>query len=112
MSDFIIWYAKRKADPQGRPVCKCRELVRDMQYGPEWGSAWRKLQDGTRYRVIDIVKQNEALAPHARLFTSRSMEPSGPMRTGMLQFTFEGKEYNHPRNGYGTTQEGMKIWRL
>ena len=43
----------------------------------------------------------------ARLFMLKSIEPSGPMPSGMFDFTFEGKVYHHRKNGYCTTPDGM-----
>ena len=107
MSDFIIWYAKNKYDQQRRPVAKYRKLFREMNYGPSSGFAWCRLPDGTDRRVADVIKEFGRLPDDARIFTSKSLEPSGPMQAGMFRYTYQGVEYNHPRNGYGTSREGM-----
>ena len=107
MSDFIIWYAKNKYDQQRRPVAKYRKLFREMNYGPSSGFAWCRLSDGTDRRVVDVVKEFGRLPDDARIFTSKSLEPSGPMQSGMFRYTYQGVKYDHPRNGYGTSREGM-----
>ncbi len=107
MSDFIIWYAKNKYDQQRRPVAKYRKLFREMNYGPSSGYGWCRLSDGTDRRVADVIKEFGRLPDDARIFTSKSLEPSGPMQAGMFRYTYQGIEYDHPRNGYGTSREGM-----
>ena len=107
MADFIIWYAKNKYDSQGRPLAKYRKLFREMNYGPSSGYNWCRLDDGTDRRVADVVTEMGGVPDGARIFTSKSLEPSGPMQAGMFNYTYRGVEYGHPRNGYGTSQEGM-----
>ncbi len=108
MADFILWYAKRKSDGQGRPFAKYRQLYRKMDYGPEDGFGWCELSSGERIRASDAVARFGKLPPDARLYTLKSLEPSGPMPSGMFRFEFEGTEYDFPKNGYGTTPDGMK----
>ena len=107
MADFIVWYAKNKYDQQGRPFAKYRKLFREMEYGPSSGFSWSRMADGSVRRTADVVKDFGRIPDDARIFTSKSLEPSGPMEAGMFGYTFQGVEYGHPRNGYGTTKEGM-----
>ena len=107
MSDFIIWYGKSKFDSQGRPLTKYRKLYREMNYGPSSGYNWCRMPDGSNRRVSDVIREEGDIPEGARLFTSKSLEPSGPMQTGMFNYIHDGAEYSHPRNGYGTTLEGM-----
>ena len=107
MSDFIIWYGKSKFGSQGRPVTKYRKLYREMNYGPSSGYNWCRMPDGSNKRVSEVVREKGELPEGARLFTSKSLEPSGPMQAGMFKYTYDGVEYSHPRNGYGTTKDGM-----
>ena len=107
MADFIIWYAKNKYDGQGRPLAKYRKLFREMSYGPSSGYHWCRMADGSDRRVVDVIKDFGEIPEGARIFTSKSLEPSGPMQAGMFNYMYRGVNYNHPRNGYGTTREGM-----
>ena len=107
MSDFIVWYGKSKYDKQGRPLTKYRKLFREMNYGPSSGYNWCRLPDGSNKRVSEVVRETGTIPDGARLFTSKSLEPSGPMQTGMFSYSYKGVEYTHPRNGYGTSREGM-----
>ena len=107
MSDFIIWYAKNKYDKQRRPLAKYRKLFREMDYGPSSGFTWCRLSDGAHRKISDVVEEFGRIPDDARIFTSKSLEPSGPMRSGMFNYTYQGVEYDHPSNGYGTSREGM-----
>ena len=107
MADFIVWYAKNKYDSQNRPLAKYRKLFREMNYEPSSGYNWCRLADGTNRRVGDVIDDFGKIPEGARIFTSKSLEPSGPMQAGMFDYTFQGVEYRYPRNGYGTTREGM-----
>ncbi len=107
MSAFVIWYAKNKYDQQRRPCAKYRKLFRKMNYGPASGYNWCRLEDGSIKRVSEVVKEIGHLPDGAKLFTSKSLEPSGPMQSGMFKYTFRGVEYDHPSNGYGTMAEGL-----
>ena len=107
MADFVIWYAKNKYDGQGRPLAKYRKLFREMNYGPSSGYHWCRMVDGSNRRVTDVINEFGEIPEGARIFTSKSLEPSGPMQSGMFHYTYRGVQYSNPRNGYGTTREGM-----
>ena len=107
MADFFIWYAKNKHDQQGRPLAKYRKLFREMKYGPSSGFSWCRLADGTNKRFGDVIREFGRIPDSARIFTSKSLEPSGPMQSGMFSYTYQGVDYRHPRNGYATSREGM-----
>ncbi len=107
MADFIIWYARNRYDSEGRPLAKYRKLFREMSYGPSSGFHWCRMEDGSDRRVTDVMREFGQIPRGARIFTSKSLEPSGPMQAGMFNYTYRDVEYSHPRNGYGTTREGM-----
>ncbi len=104
MSAFVLWYSRSKA--QARP--KYRKLFREMNYGI--GSAFNllSLPDGTRAKVAEVLKDRRELPPGSRLYSSKSLEPSGIMQSGMFTYLMNGFEYQHPRNGFGTSRDGMK----
>lgn len=108
MSDFLLWYAKTKFGSDGRPVAKYRSLHVEQNVEGEFHHCWYELPDGSRHRMTPKQLQNHALLPNgARVYRLKSLEPSGPMDSGMFDYKFEGKVYPHPKNGYGTTPEGL-----
>ena len=107
MSAFVIWYAKQKYNNDGRPVAKYRKLFREMNYGPDSGFNWGRGTDRNDKRVSEWLKETGTIPDGVKLFTSKSLEPSGPMQSGMFSYIHKGVEYKHPRNGYGTGPEGM-----
>ncbi|HWQ76459.1 MAG TPA: DNA methyltransferase, partial [Syntrophomonas sp.] len=42
-----------------------------------------------------------------RIYRLKSLEPSGRMDSGMFEYEFCGELYKHPKNGFGTTIEGL-----
>ncbi len=104
MSAFIIWYARSR--PSALP--KYRKLFREMDYGIGSAFNYCRMTDGSDARVSSFLREAGELPDGARLFQSKSLEPSGPMQSGMYSFVYQGAEYKHPRNGYGTTSEGMR----
>jgi adenine-specific DNA-methyltransferase len=105
MADFIVWYAK-SSYVNGRPNAKYRKLYRSDPSVA--GYNWVDLPDGNRMSVTEAVRTFGSVPEGSRYFTSKSLEPSGPMQSGMFRPVFEGKEYSYPRNGYGTTPEGLE----
>jgi len=105
MSDFIIWYGKQKLDSKGRPNAKYRKLFRKMEYGPESGFPFVQALDGEIARPATLP--SNAIGDPPRWCGSMSLEPSGLMESGQFDPSFRNKTYSHPKNGYGTTPEGM-----
>ena len=81
--------------------------VREMGYGPDAGYNWGRAENGIDKRVSEWSESTGEIPSTVRLFTSKSLQPSGPMQSGMFPYTYNGVEYKHPKNGYGTTREGM-----
>jgi adenine-specific DNA-methyltransferase len=108
MSDFIVWYAKQKFDARGRAHSKYRKLFRNILPEPDANFKYIELSDGLRRELTRAEKENSSLIPvKARLYRLKSLEPSGLMPTGIFKPEFEGRRYEHPKNGYGTDSEGM-----
>ena len=104
MSAFVLWYAHFKEEARS----KYRKLFREMNYG--LGSAFNicRLPDGQDLRATKAVDELGNLPKGSRLYQSKSLEPSGPMQAGMISYTYQGIEYKHPKNGYGTNSIGMR----
>jgi adenine-specific DNA-methyltransferase len=106
MADFIVWYARRKVDARGRPNAKYNKLFRMMEYGPQSGFPFVQSLDGEVGRPEEFPQ--DALGDRPRWCGSMSLEPSGLMESGVFQPHYRGKVYSHPKNGYGTTPEGLR----
>jgi adenine-specific DNA-methyltransferase len=108
MADFLLWYAKQRTSSSGRPVAKYRPLTRPANVEGEFHHSWYELPNGTRHRMTREQIDNHSLLPsEARVYRLKSLEPSGPMEAGLFDYTFQGRVYPHPANGYGTTPQGM-----
>src|SRR5688500_10483130 len=100
MGDFLIWYARQKRDATGAPFAKYRPLTRPAIIEGEFHYSWYELPDGGRYRMTPAQNKNHDLLPRgARVYRLKSLEPSGPMASGMFDYEFEGRIYPPPRNG-------------
>ena len=109
MADFILWYAKAKTDSQGAANAKYRKqyLLRSVE--GEFHHCWYEDGDGIRTRMSKYQLYNHALLPpKSRVYRLKSLEPSGRMDSGMFDFDFRRKRYAHPKNGFGTTEAGLK----
>ncbi|GEO27407.1 restriction endonuclease subunit M [Alicyclobacillus acidoterrestris] len=113
MADFILWYAKNKFDTDGKPNAKYRKLYKMANVEGEFHHCWYELPDGSRVRMTQEQVNNHKLLPKgARVYRTKSLEPSGRMESGMFDYEYEGVVYPHPRNGYATNEEGMKRLQL
>ena len=103
MSDFILWYGKNKSDT------KYFDIYRPMSVEGEFHHCWYEATDGTRHRMSKEEVDDHSLLPSgARVYRLKSLEPSGPMENGRFRFEFEGRKFDPPKNGFGTTIEGMR----
>ena len=109
MADFIIWYAKQKTDPKGNTVAKYHKLFALRSVEGEFHHCWYEDKQGQRSRMSKYQLYNHALLPpNSRVFRLKSLEPSGRMQSGMFDYEFRGNLYHHPKNGFGTTKEGLE----
>ncbi|WP_244363735.1 site-specific DNA-methyltransferase [Thermus brockianus] len=102
MDDFILWYAKRKE------VLKYRQLFVEQSIE---GNALYKFFEQPDYGRSQLREQEirdySLLPERTRLFRLKSLMPSGPNRSGMFSFDFQGKQVNPPKNGWSTDRGGM-----
>ena len=109
MSDFILWYGKQSYDESGKAKTQYRKLYLDRSVEGEFHHCWYELSDKSRHRMSSYQLYNHSLLPsNSRVYRLKSLEPSGVMPSGMFDYEFEGKIYNHPKSGWATTLEGMK----
>ena len=102
MADFILWYARDIEQ------VTFNKLYLQQDVEGEFHHCWYELSDGSRCRMTPEQLNNHSLLPEgARVYRLKSLEPSGPMDSGMFDYEFEGRRYPNPKNGYGTTRSGM-----
>jgi adenine-specific DNA-methyltransferase len=109
MSDFILWYGKSKAAGESKSSLKYRELFvsKDVRGDSDW--VWFLDPNGKQTRMSEYQNATHADIPDgSKIYRLKSLEPSGPMGSGMFDFSFEGRTYPHPKNGYGTDPSGME----
>src|SRR5690606_3596024 len=63
MGDFIIWYAKNKLTPDGRPNAKYNQLYISQTVEGEFHHCWYELPDGSRHRMTNKELNNHSLLP-------------------------------------------------
>jgi adenine-specific DNA-methyltransferase len=103
MDDFLLWYAKNRAG------ANYQTLFQEKEHEGDFNWRWCETPSGDRRKMTLGEINNHSLLPKgARLLRLKSLEPSGPMAAGMFDFEYQGKVYPHPKNGWGTTLEGMK----
>ena len=110
MADFILWYGKLKTDSTGSANTKYRKQYSLRSVEGEFHHCWYEDNDGARSRMSKHQLYNHALLPpKSRVYRLKSLEPSGRMESGMFNYEFRGKTYDHPKNGFGTTKEGLTL---
>jgi len=104
MNDFLVYYAKSKSAMKFNRLF----IAKDVRGDQDW--VWYLDSAGREHRMSKEQHQTHFGIPEdARIFRLKSLEPSGPMAAGMFSYDFLGETYDCPKNGYGTTPEGMKI---
>lgn len=113
MGDFLIWYGKQKLTRDGRVLTKFRKLYAEKDVRGDQDYKWLLLPNGS-YRAMtkEEHETHYGIPAGARIYRLKSLEPSGPMSEGMFDFEYEGTSYSYPKNGYGTTKDGMQKLKL
>ena len=114
MSDFLLWYAKKKVDDKSRPRAKYQRLYLSRSVEGEFHHCWYELPDGTRHRMSKYqLYDHSLLPPGARVYRLKSLEPSGPMESGMYDYEFGGgnvqaslKRFWYPKGRNGSACSG------
>jgi adenine-specific DNA-methyltransferase len=104
ISDYLLWYAKRKEEVKYRPLF--RESV--IEGDAHWNIAI--LPDGSKQRLSAKQIANHSLLPSgvdvAQLI---GLYPAGSFATGLYEFAFEGKRYSPPPGrSWKTPIDGMR----
>jgi adenine-specific DNA-methyltransferase len=104
VSDYILWYSKKRDSLKVRPLFK--------EKSTEGDSTWThvELPDGTRRRLTNEEWLNNKLLPKgSRIFTSASLQPAQYRPNQDFKFEFEGKEYDPPgKVSWKTDLKGME----
>jgi adenine-specific DNA-methyltransferase len=109
MADFIIWYGKQKYDSKGLSLTKYRSLPAAKNVEGEFHHCWYTKGAGEQQRMTkEQVDDHSTLPEDARVYRLKSLEPSGVMESGKFDYTFNGRLFKHPQNGFGTTPDGIK----
>jgi len=103
MADFIVWYAKDKK------FTKYKRLYKAKSVEGEFHHCWFERKNGASFRMSDDQLYSHSLLPNdANVYRLKSLEPSGIMDSGMYKYPYRGKLFSPPKNGYGTTESGLK----
>lgn len=103
MADFIVWYGKDKKKT------KYNSLYKKVSVQGEFHHCWYETSDGEMVKMSKELVDNHNLLPeNVRVLRLKSLEPSGVMDSGKFIFKFQGNNFNHPKNGFSTTLDGME----
>ena len=104
MDDFLLWYGKNKKSTKYRRLF----TEKDVRGDQDW--VWFLDKDGQEHRMSEEQALTHlGLPDSAKIFRLKSLEPSGEMASGKFSYDFRGKNYGYPKNGYGTSPQGMRI---
>lgn len=104
MDDFLLWYGKSKAHAKYRQLY----VEKDVRDDQDW--VWFLDQNGNQNRMTpDQALTHVGLPEGSRIYRLKSLEPSGEMAKGKFDYNYRGQLYACPKNGYGTSPQGMKI---
>lgn len=104
ISDYIIWYAKRK------PVMKHRKLFVEKSLVSGAGARYNRVEekDGTIRPITMEERLNPRLLPEgARAFLGGPLTSQTPSDTTSYEFEFQGKKYSPGHRGWSTNRAGM-----
>ncbi len=100
--DFILWYARSKAN------LKYRQLFLPKPQGEETSYTWVELVDGSRRPMTREERADPALVPKgSRIFAPDALLSSGYTRTCIFDFKYEGREHKSRGKSWRTNPEGM-----
>jgi adenine-specific DNA-methyltransferase len=102
--DYLLWFAKDKAQVKYRGLFKDSEIQGDAHWN------WVELPDGTRRAMISDEINNHGLLPAGSdVYQLIGMYPTGTFDTGIYDFEYEGVVYELPPGKcWKTPIEGMK----
>lgn len=100
MSDFILWFGKKKDHLKYRPLYKNY----DVNGSQDWN--WIELEDGSRRKMTTEEQNGEVKLPKkARVFRLKHPSPIGNDDYKKYDVEFEGRIYKAPNNGWGVDEK-------
>jgi len=106
ISDYIVWYAKKKEH------VKYRQLYSDKEIGEAGATRYDyvELPDGTRRRMAKSEKEDlQSLGDKARFFSTDQITSAGESTAGSIGIKFQGKLFPCPSGlHWKTTLAGME----
>lgn len=108
VGDFLLWYARDKADVKFRQVFFARRSPKD-----ELGT-WTlvELPSGDRRRLTAVEREDLTTLPAgARLFAADNLTSQTAVDASTFEVTFEGARFRPTKGGWKTSQSGMERLR-
>ncbi|GBC94013.1 Modification methylase DpnIIB [bacterium HR15] len=108
VNDFLLWYAKDKAQ------VKYRQLFLEKELGEEGTKGYQHVQlpDGTRRRLTSAEIESPTTLPKgARVFKADQITSLTPSESIVYPFEFEGRVFHPGKRGWSTTPKGMERLR-
>jgi len=108
VNDFLLWYAKDKAQ------VKYRQLFLEKELGEEGTKGYQHVQlpDGTRRRLTSSELESPALLPEgARVFMAGGITSLTPSESVVYTLEFEGRTFHPGKRSWSTTLKGMERLR-
>lgn len=97
VSDYLIWYAKDRAE------VKYRQLYREKQVGGDGASGYSMVEEPTGLRRRMTAQE----APEAKAFTPDNLTSQSSGGPQFFDWTFNGQKFVNTKSGWKTTQAGM-----
>jgi len=109
VSDYILWYAKKKS------FVKYRQLYAEKVLAKGAGSRYNQveLQDGTVRPITGEESLRPQLLPNsARVFLGSPLTSETPSASTVFEFELEGRKHFPSKGGWKTNRAGMQklIW--
>ncbi len=105
MCDYIIWHAKNKSHLKYHSLFEQKKTEGDFHY------KWYLRKNGSHVLMSKEQTNNHSLLPKEgrnNLYLLKSLVASGKNPSGLFDYKFNNRIYQHPHQGYGTTEKGMK----
>ena len=103
ISDYIIWYSKKKEE------LKYRQLYSDKRFGYGTGYTWLELESGERRKMSSIEKKSpESLPKNSRPFFLDNLMSSGYTQSCFYDFEVGGKVFKAQKYSWKTNKSGMQ----
>jgi len=101
VSDYLVWYAKEKAQLRAYPIYRDKAAEGD----PQW--SWVDLPNGERRRLTNEERDDHSILQEgSRVYQPISLLPADYRPNQEFQFEYEGRPYLPPR-----ASAGWRCWK-